>query len=293
MGYVEEEKMDNQYEKKGYLYDDFRMFHLKDQKKKFEYHYHEFYKILICISGNVTYSIEGRSYKLKPYDIVLVREFDIHKPQVEEGEDYERIIFYISKEYLDRHRGEDYNLAYPFLLAKQEGSDVLRFPAMTNTKLMEVIDRIERNASGHDYANKLYANVLFMEFMILLCRACEETKGCFDHSNIYNQKMIAILRYINENLSEELSIDALAEHFYVSRYHMMRQFKEETGYTIHQYITEKRVLDARNRINAGTPATKACFESGFKDYSTFLRAYKSRMERKPSDSVGMDKEKKD
>ena len=96
--------MPENYEKKGYLYDDFRMFHLRDEGgREYEYHYHEFYKILICISGNVTYSIEGHSYKLKPYDIVLVNQYDIHKPQVSGGDAYERVIFYISKEYLDKH----------------------------------------------------------------------------------------------------------------------------------------------------------------------------------------------
>lgn len=277
-------KADTVYEKRGYLYDDFRMFHLKDSSgRQYGYHYHEFYKILICISGNVSYNIEGRSYKLKPYDIVLVNRNDIHKPEVLPGEVYERIIFYISKEYMDNHAAPEYNLARPFLLAQKERSDVLRFPAMVNTKLMEVVGRIEENADSNAYAHKLYANVLFMEFMILLNRACEETENCFSHNITYNQKMIDILQYINEHLSEELPIDELAEHFYISKYHMMRQFKEETGYTIHQYITEKRVLAARNLMLAGVSATKACFECGFKDYSTFSRAFKSRMEKKPSE----------
>ena len=149
---------------------------------------------------------------------------------------------------------------------------------------MESVAEIEENAASGAYATKLYANVLFMEFLILLCRACVKHTDCFNHNVTYNQKMIEILRYINEHLTEKLSIEMLAEHFYISKYHMMRQFKEETGYTIHQYITEKRVLDAKNRMNAGVPATEACYESGFQDYSTFLRAYKKRMERKPSEN---------
>ena len=55
---------------------------------------------------------------------------------------------------------------------------------------------------------------------------------------------------------------------------MMRQFKEETGYTIHQYITEKRVLKAKGMIQAGMSATQACYACGFQNYSTFSRAYK-------------------
>lgn len=284
MGREKEIRQAGEYEKKGYLYGDFRMFHLRDDVgKQYDYHYHDFYKILICISGNVTYNIEGRAYRLKPYDIVLVNRYDIHKPQVEAGDDYERVIFYISKEYLDKHTGEGYDLSHPFLLAKERHTDVLRFPVITNTRLMETVGAIEENAKNEAYAGKLYANVLFMEFMILLCRACVEHKDCFSHSVTYNQKMIDILQYINSHLEEELSVESIAEHFYISRFHMMRQFKEETGYTIHRYITEKRVLKARNMMLAGVPATKACYACGFQDYSTFSRAFKRRMAKRPSE----------
>lgn len=276
--------MEERIEKQGYLYDDFRMFHIRDDKERmYEYHYHEFYKVLIFISGNVTYNIEGKSYKLKPYDIVLVNQHEIHKPEVITSEPYERIIFYISKEYLEQHKKAEYDLANCFLLAVQEHSDVLRFPAMVNTQLMELVGKIEENGHSNAYANKLYANVLFMEFMIILNRACFQEKNCFSHNITYNQKMIDLLKYINSHLKEELSIDELAEHFYISKYHMMRQFKAETGYTIHQYITEKRVLEARNMILAGVSATRACYECGFRDYSTFSRAFKSRIEKKPSE----------
>ena len=58
-----------QYEKTGYLHSNFKMFHLIDSERKdFSYHYHDFNKILIFLSGDVTYSIEGRSYDLEPND---------------------------------------------------------------------------------------------------------------------------------------------------------------------------------------------------------------------------------
>ena len=65
--------------KRGYLNEDFHFFNLKDQKRnEFEFHYHDFNKIIIFISGEVTYIIEGKSYKLKPWDILLVGKNDLH-----------------------------------------------------------------------------------------------------------------------------------------------------------------------------------------------------------------------
>lgn len=279
--------IDGSYEKQGYLYDDFKMFHIRDcVKKEYVYHYHEFYKIIIFLRGNVSYSIEGKSYKLKPFDMILVNKEAIHRPEVSYEEPYERIVFYIASDFLEKHKSADYDLEYCFKRAKEEGSDVLRFPAMTNTRLLSVIEEIEKNGQENSqYAAKLYANVLFMEFMILVNRCCIDKTGTFNHSVTFNQKMIDLIRYVGEHLTEELSIEDLAEHFYISKYHMMRQFKEETGYTIHQYITEKRVLLAKNLIAAGVAPTQVCFQAGFKDYSTFSRAYKRRLGKSPSESL--------
>ena len=86
----------DQYVKKGYLNSEFRLFHLTDQEtREVEYHYHDFDKITIFLKGNVSYTVEGRSYELKPYDIVLVRHNDIHRLTVDNSTPYDRIIVYM------------------------------------------------------------------------------------------------------------------------------------------------------------------------------------------------------
>lgn len=277
-------ELSRKYEKQGYLVEDYRMFHLKDRtKREHQYHYHDFYKVLLFISGNATYIIEGKSYKLKPYDTVLVNQYDIHKPQVEYNAPYERIIFYISREYLDRHMDDGEDLFYCFKYAKEKGSNVVRFPAIFNSRLMEIIRQMEENEREERFGARLLSKTLFMEYLILLNRAVAEEACSFERNASYNQKTIDIITYINEHLDEELTIDDLAEHFYISRYYMMRLFKEETGYSIHQYIVEKRVLKAKLMMSSGISATKACFECGFRDYSTFSRAFRSKLGVNPSE----------
>lgn len=87
--------------------------------------------------------------------------------------------------------------------------------------------------------------------------------------------MEQLVAYINQNLEQDLSIDALAARFFFSKYHMMRKFKEETGCTIHSYVTSKRLLLARSLIARGTPVMKAALQSGFRDYTTFPGPIKS------------------
>ena len=88
-----------------------------------------------------------------------------------------------------------------------------------------------------------------------------------------NGKMLEILRFLDANLTEDLSIDDIASRFFISKYHMMRRFRDETGTSIHTYLSDKRLLMARDLIQAGVSATDACFQSGFRSYSAFSRAY--------------------
>ena len=274
-----------EYEKTGYLYEDFKMFHIRTKEEKsYPYHYHDFYKLLTLLQGNVTYSIEGKSYKLRPFDMVLVRKGAIHRAEVSGDEPYDRIVFYISGEYLERCKTADYDPAFCFVCAGKEGSEVLRFPVLQNTAFLSLIGKLEENGqTGTRYGASAYAELLFSELLLSVNRGCYEKTGSFDHTVLFNQKMIDLIRYIGEHLTEDMSIEELAERFYISKFHMMRQFKEETGFTIHQYISEKRIIYARSLMAAGMSATQACYESGFKDYSTFSRAYKRRMEKSPSE----------
>ena len=91
----------SQYEsqKTGYLKEDFRLFHIKDQtEREFSWHYHDFHKIVVFLSGKVTYHIEGKAYHLKPRDILLVSQGDIHKPEIDASVPYERYILWIRED---------------------------------------------------------------------------------------------------------------------------------------------------------------------------------------------------
>lgn len=265
----------DQYSKKGYLNSEFRLFHLTDQEtQEVDYHYHDFDKITIFIKGSVTYTIEGKSYELRPYDIVLVRHGDIHRLTVDNSKVYERIIVYISPNFMNAYKTDSYDLSCCFQKALQEESNVLRISSLEKSSLFRSITRLEQSFADDGYAADLYRQVLFLEFMVHLNRAAKKNRLEFIDTDNCNAKIIDILRYINDHLTGDLGIDTLAGKFYISKYYMMRRFKQETGYTLGQYISQKRLLFAKELISSGVPASQVCFDCGFRDYSTFSRAYR-------------------
>lgn len=263
------------YEKKGYLTGDFKIFHLSTcEKKDFEYHYHDFDKIVIFVKGNVTYSVEGMNYKLAPYDIVLVRAGQVHRPVVHDASEYERIIIYISPQFIEHYRNEEYDLSDCFKKAEEEKTSVFRKLSMKKSILYRTMAELENSFHDEGYASKLHQEVLFLNFMIQLNRAVLENSIDYRKTDASNMQILNIVSYMNRHLTESLSVEMIAEHFYINRYYLMHLFKEETGDTIGNYITNKRLILARRMIAEGKPVTQACYEAGFTSYSNFSRAYK-------------------
>jgi len=275
----------NEYRKIGYLHDNFRIFHLSDTaQREFTYHYHDFNKILILLNGDVTYTIEGRSYDLQANDIVFVKAGEVHKPVIHSDVPYERIVIYVSPDYLDSHQKENADLNTCFKRAHEEQSHVLRMKAFSNSRLNSCIKRLEGSLQDKDFANELYHEVLFLEFMIELNRAALCDAITYLSNTSSNQTILAIIEYLNSHLTEDICIDTLAEQFFLSRYYLMHSFKEETGYTIGNYLATKRLLLAKEMITSGKPITEVCYACGYKNYSTFSRAYKKNFGKAPRDN---------
>ena len=265
-------------EKTGYLKEDFRLFHINDQTKKdFSYHYHDFHKIIVFISGKVTYHIEGKAYHLKPRDIMLVSQCAIHKPEIDPSVPYERYIFWIR----DDLSCQELNTC--FQKANDRSFNLVRADSALQERLKDLLPEIEQTLQNKHFGDTVLRNALFTQFMIYINRIFLRTSSSPDKKTYSSDTQVEqLLKYINRNLSENLSIDQLANRFFFSKYHMMRKFKNETGYTIHNYITSKRLLMARSLISQGMPVMKAAQASGFHDYTTFVRAYKKQFGKAPS-----------
>lgn len=269
--------------KRGYLNEDFLFFKLKDQKKnEFEFHYHDFNKIIIFLSGDVTYIIEGKSYKLKPWDILLVGRHDLHQPIISEAVPYERMILWLNPVFLEEHNKNNCDLQSCFALAKERKLNLIRTGKLDisdiKTNLKELEEAIESDAFG----SEILKNALFIEFMVRINRlflSMDMDKGLDDIK--FDARVEAILEFINANLDSDLSVDYLSNKFYLNKYYLMHLFKNETGYTLYNYIQKKRAIQAADYIKKGIQAGEVCSLCGFADYSTFVRTFKKEFNLSP------------
>ena len=270
-----------QYESRGYLLDDYRLFHLSEpQKGQIEYHYHEFCKLLLLRSGSGGYWIEGQRYTLQPGDAVLIGSHCVHRPEFEADTPYERIIIYISPEFLRRQSASNCELERIF---SGERGRILRLEENERRRLFRLADRLERQLSGEDYGRVILCNGLLLLLLVEIGQGLQSREAVQPSPlTPRSRRVLDMLRYMEEHLAEDISIDALAQQFYISKYHMMRLFRQETGQSIHEYLTDRRLLLARDLMGSGVSATDSCYRSGFRTYSSFTRAYAKRFGTTPT-----------
>ena len=273
----------NTFRREGYLNENYHYFHLHDtagQEKSF--HFHEFDKIVLLLSGKVDYIVEDVTYSLKPWSVLLVRHHAIHKALIDVSAPYDRIILYLDGTYFTRIL-PDASLMACFASSDRPGNCLL-FPDDSQKKLLSsVISSYEAASSDLQYGSDAMRDTLIMQFLILVNRISVSGKTPAGVDHRYDEKIRQTLSFINENLSAELSIDLLAARVYLSRYYFMRLFKQQTGSTVHSYIRQKRLLYAARLIREGFSAGQAASMSGFGDYSVFNRAFRECFGIRPAD----------
>lgn len=270
--------------KRGYLNENFRLFHLKDSRaQKLDYHYHEFDKLILLLNGRVTYVVEGVTYFLQPWDILLVQHNMIHRPIIDPAEPYERVVVWLGRDWLTSRSDPGEALDTCFHTARERGFHLLRVDGNRRLQYMQTIQQLEESLCSREFGAGRLSDTLCQQLLIAVNRDLLRSRTAAEAQDSYrvDPKMEEILKYIAQHLEEDLSVDALAKRFFLSRYYLMHRFKAVTGYSVHQYISQKRLLRAGELIREGVPVMKAAEQAGFSEYSTFLRAFQNTFHMSP------------
>ena len=261
-----------EYKKRGYLLENFRLFHLRSQRaEKVDFHYHEFCKILLLVSGEGSYFVDGKRYSISSGDIILIGSRSVHKPELAEDTPYERIIIYVSPEYLQKMSEEDCDLLSLF---SGEKGHVLRLKENRRKTVFSLASQLERDLSRAGFGRAVLSQADLLHLCVELGRSMEDSPADLPRPSVpRNRRVLEIMEYLDANLAEEIDIEQLAERFFISKYYMMRLFQKETGTTIYAYLTQRRLLRARELMNSGMRALEASLACGFHSYSSFTRAY--------------------
>ena len=266
---------DKLFNRAGYLEENYHYFHLRDTAgQERDFHFHEFDKVVVLLSGHVDYTVEDITYALKPWDVLLVKHHTIHKALIDKTEPYDRVIIYLDGKYFDRIM-PNAGLMDCFEKADKDGRQRITPDDEQQERLAAALEDYEAAMRDEELGAEAIRDTQMVKLLVLINRIYASGSTAPDRAEATRDpKIAAVLSYINENLGRELSVDELAEQAYLSRYHFMRLFKAQTGSTVHAYVRQKRLLYAARLIREGESAARAAAESGFSNYSAFHRAFR-------------------
>lgn len=277
--------------RRGYLNEKFLFFHLKDRKyTEFQPHFHDFNKIIIFISGKVVYRIEGKAYTLNPWDILLINSSQIHKPTIYNDEEYERIVLWINSSFLESYSTNTDSLFSCFNKAKDDKFNLLRLDNTSLKLIKNLVFSLDASWNDYSFCRDILCDSIFLQLMVYINRLFLKEEYSYKTNVEYDKTLQTLIEYINSNLDKNLVIENLAEFLFVSKYHLMRKFKKYTGYTIHNYILQKRLIKARSLLMQGINLNQICTLCGFESYSNFIRYFKKQYGLPPKKYIKLIKE---
>ncbi len=257
------------------LSSDYEIFHYSNTNLSgVSLHHHDFYECYLFLSGNATYLIEGKSYQLTPGDIVLVNSKELHQAIINSQElPYDRFVLWINPSFLLGLSTKATDLTQCFESPNRKNVLRVDYEWQQNIRIiMNKLIALERfQGVGHELLYKAYITELMVHINNLAFNEEVRLDVEVKKSNLIEY----ILEYINTHIDEDITIDELSKHTYLSKFHLSREFKKHTGTTLHRYILQKKLIAAKELILREIPITHVYEQCGFGDYSNFFRAFKN------------------
>ncbi|MBO5936340.1 MAG: helix-turn-helix domain-containing protein [Clostridia bacterium] len=253
----------------------FEVFHYRDAKfEGVAVHQHDFYEVYFFISGNVEYSVEGKSYHLNKGDLLLINPLELHQPRIAPDQNpYERIVLWINKTYLSRLCTNNTSLSQCFDNTNPQHTNLLRLTKAQQSYISSKLSELIEETRSGDYGSDLAAEAILTRFLVELNRLTLSTDKKADTEKTTAPLVSEVLAYINQHYCEKISLSTIADEFFISKYYLSHAFHSVVGTSVNRYITLKRLINAKQMLSSGIKPTTAALHCGFNDYAGFYRAF--------------------
>jgi AraC-like DNA-binding protein/quercetin dioxygenase-like cupin family protein len=232
----------------------------------FRLHTHQKAELYYFVSGSGIFHIEGSAYQLKPGDMLLMQPAESHYIELDTTQPYERIVLHFNMEALTQV-DPGRHLLKP-LLDREPGKQNRFLPQQFRGGSCEHYFRTMMNPEPECRVSVLAGVIpLLYELCAIQSSAGQELPTQADTVEY------RILRYLNQNIDKPVTLEDVCREFYISKSQLCRVFRNCTGVTVKQYLMAKRLVRAKQLLEAGMLPTHVYSRCGFSEYSSFYRAY--------------------
>ncbi len=262
-----------------YSFGDIYIRHAIDENPDDQYfnmHIHEQCEIYFFVTGCVEYLVEGSKYPLDDNSLMIMRPSESHKARIVKSCHYERYAINFPPSFVSSIDPEQ-KLLQAFTQRSLGKDNLFTSDEIDMNYVKTIFSQMCKDCC--DYDKRLTITTHLYMLLDMICKAFPNKAASVHTPQTAVERMVI---YINNHLTEDISIPEIASHFYLSPSQFSRVFRKATGSTPWEYIIRKRLTAANEMMRQGAAAQKACDSCGFNDYSSFYRAYVKYMGHSPS-----------
>ncbi len=229
-------------------------------KENYANHMHTYCEIVLFVTGQVNYNIDGNMFSPKKYDLMFIPK-----------DTYHYLLPYCDTVY------ENYVLSFRHdIICEEQYKKIFSYPYIVNIASMpNILDFFSRLDNYKSFLSKRdfesISNLLVKELLIS-CSYIDKKEYSTEVSN--NPLVESVISYITNNIKKPLNVHIIAEGIGFSTSYIQNTFSENMNIGLKQYILKRKIFAARNDIHQGKNPVEVSEDYGFDDYSNFYRAYK-------------------
>jgi len=235
-------------------------------------HYHDSYELAFFIKANLNIFIKDINYSINDGDMIFINEYDIHKIIYNQNIQYSRYVINFKKEFLMpvlEHLQMQSLLQV--LSGKLNGKIILKI-SQKNEMIEMFNSLVKLNTKIESKGNGIEEKSLIKAWLIIILTKINELNLFLPNKKeVQVQK---IIKYIDKNYANNLTLDKMQEVFNLSKFHISHIFKEITGFSVIEYIQYTRVIEAQKMLKESKDIIDVCFSCGFTNIPHFYRVFK-------------------
>mgnify|MGYP000188372175 CR=1 FL=1 len=241
-----------------------------------QYHYHDGYEIYLFLKGDANYYIEENCYHLKRGCLFNIRPHELHRVERFDFNSYERITLNIRTKLLNDLSTGQTVLTRCFTNRPFGKDNIIYLNEHQINEFVFLANNLEKVQYSKSYGHDLIAQSYLYQILIFVNNLFLK-KTHEDPINIMPAIVSNTMLYINEHLTEPITMTDIANYVHHNPTYISRCFKKVTGVPLQQYIIYKRIILAKNYLLEGYSLDDTCRLSGFNDYSNFARTFKKQI----------------
>ncbi|MBR2461156.1 MAG: helix-turn-helix domain-containing protein [Clostridia bacterium] len=237
----------------------------------YQNHIHNYCELLLFISGDADFNIDGQMYSPKPYDLFLIPEATYHYIIPRPNAPYENYVIDFSPVLMNPHH---YQRVFtpPYKINIYSDSAFLNY--------FHLLDRYSEIYTPEDFRE---CALLLIREMLVYCSY--QTKLYSEQELPDNRLVRLITDYISENITAQLNAEIIAKHFFLSKSYVQNVFSSCMHIGLKQYILQKKIFAAHSDLERGATPGEVCKKYHFNDYTGFYRLYKKLLGAPPKNAV--------